>query len=100
MASALDALVALPARRRVAVLGVMAELGAGSASAHREIGARAQELGLEVIAVAAPEYGVADASDLDDVIERLGPLGDGDVVLVKGSRVAGLEVLAAALVAG
>ena len=45
MASALDALVALPARRRVAVLGVMAELGAGSASAHREIGARAQGLG-------------------------------------------------------
>ena len=41
MAAALDALAALPARRRVAVLGVMAELGAGSAAAHREIGARA-----------------------------------------------------------
>ena len=100
MTSALDALVALPARRRVAVLGVMAELGTGSASAHREIGARAEELGLEVISVAAPDYGVTDAADIDEVIDRLGALGEGDVVLVKGSRVAGLEALAAALVAG
>jgi UDP-N-acetylmuramyl pentapeptide synthase len=31
------------------------------------------------------------------VAAALGPLGDGDVVLVKGSRVAGLERVAAAL---
>jgi UDP-N-acetylmuramoyl-tripeptide--D-alanyl-D-alanine ligase len=100
MASALDALAALPGRRRVAVLGVMAELGPGSAEAHRAVGARAQALGLELISVGAPDYGVADAGDLDGVVDRLGRLGEGDVVLVKGSRVAGLVELAAALVAG
>jgi UDP-N-acetylmuramoyl-tripeptide--D-alanyl-D-alanine ligase len=99
IASALDALVALPGRRRVAVLGVMAELGPGSAEAHRAIGALATGLGVEVVSVAAPAYGVADVADLDAVVDRLGPLGEGDVVLVKGSRVAGLDRLAAALVA-
>jgi UDP-N-acetylmuramoyl-tripeptide--D-alanyl-D-alanine ligase len=99
MAAALDALAALPARRRVAVLGVMAELGAGSEAAHREVAARAHDLGIETRSVAAPAYGVDDARDVETVIEALGPLGDGDVVLVKGSRVAGLETLAEALLA-
>ena len=34
------------------------------------------------------------APSIDDARRRLGPLGDGDAVLVKGSRVAGLERLA------
>jgi UDP-N-acetylmuramoyl-tripeptide--D-alanyl-D-alanine ligase len=98
MVAALEALAALPARRRVAVLGVMAELGPGSAEAHRRIGERARELGVELIPVAAPDYGVPGAADVEEAVDRLGRLGEGDAVLVKGSRVAGLEVLAAALI--
>jgi UDP-N-acetylmuramoyl-tripeptide--D-alanyl-D-alanine ligase len=97
MGAALEALAALPARRRIAVLGVMAELGEDAAAAHEEVAARATELGIEVRSVAAPAYGVDDAPDIATVIDRLGPLGEGDVVLVKGSRVAGLEALAEAL---
>src|SRR5262249_30903116 len=47
MAAALHALAALPARRRVAVLGVMAELGPRSREEHAAIGALADQLGLE-----------------------------------------------------
>jgi len=97
MVAALDALAALPARRRIAVLGVMAELGDDSTEGHREVAARAHELGIEVRSVAAPAYGVEDAPDIETAVAQLGPLGDGDVVLVKGSRVAGLEALAALL---
>jgi UDP-N-acetylmuramoyl-tripeptide--D-alanyl-D-alanine ligase len=35
--------------------------------------------------------------DIDQAAAALGPLDDGDAVLVKGSRVAGLERLAARL---
>jgi UDP-N-acetylmuramoyl-tripeptide--D-alanyl-D-alanine ligase len=96
--SALEALASLPARRRVAVLGRMAELGPDSADAHRQVAARARELGIEVLSVAAPDYGVEDLADIDEAVERLGPLGEGDAVLVKGSRVAGLDQLAAELI--
>jgi UDP-N-acetylmuramoyl-tripeptide--D-alanyl-D-alanine ligase len=94
MAAALRALAALPARRRVAVLGVMAELGPSSDADHRAAGALARELGVEVVAVAAPAYGGTDVADLAGAVAALGPLGEGDAVLLKGSRVAGLERLA------
>jgi UDP-N-acetylmuramoyl-tripeptide--D-alanyl-D-alanine ligase len=97
MAAALDALRALPARRRVAVLGVMAELGPESDLEHRRIATYADDLGIEVLAVAAPEYERAMVDDIEGALAALGPLGDGDAVLVKGSRVAGLERLAIAL---
>lgn len=96
MAAALRALVQLPARRHVAVLGRMAELGEGSAEAHREIGELARSLGVVVVAVGEPAYG-ADTVDVPDdalaALARLG-LGPDDAVLVKGSRSAGLEVVA------
>jgi UDP-N-acetylmuramoyl-tripeptide--D-alanyl-D-alanine ligase len=97
MAAALRALAALPARRRVAVLGIMAELGESSDADHRAVAARAAELGIEVVAVAAPAYGVATVADLDAVVDTLAGLGEGDAVLVKGSRVAGLERLVSLL---
>ncbi len=87
--------------RRVAVLGPMAELGPRSADAHREIAGVAHELGIELIAVGAPEYTGAPAlhvPDIDAALAALGDLGPDDAVLVKGSRVAGLERLAQALV--
>ena len=94
MAAALRSLAALPARRRVALLGTMAELGASSAEQHRATAALARELGLQVIAVAEPAYGVEAVAGIDAAVAALGPLGEGDAVLVKGSRVAGLERLA------
>jgi UDP-N-acetylmuramoyl-tripeptide--D-alanyl-D-alanine ligase len=87
----------------VAVLGVMAELGAGSDGEHAAVAARAAELGLRVITVDAPAYGIAgpDAvADVDAALSRLGPLGPGDAVLVKASRVAALERVVQALVTG
>jgi UDP-N-acetylmuramoyl-tripeptide--D-alanyl-D-alanine ligase len=100
VAAALQSLVELPARRYTAVLGVMAELGARSDDEHAAIGALAARLGVRVIAVGAPAYGGEDVADIDAALERLveaGPIGPHDAILVKGSRVAGLERLAAQL---
>jgi UDP-N-acetylmuramoyl-tripeptide--D-alanyl-D-alanine ligase len=94
MAAALDALASLPARRRVAVLGVMAELGPDSDFEHRRVADYAEQLGIEVLAVAAPEYERRGVADVEAALDVLTDLGDGDAVLVKGSRVAGLETLA------
>ena len=88
-------------KRAVAVLGGMAELGAGSGAYHREIAALAGELGLEVLAVGelAREYGAADwVPDAEAAVVRLSDvLRPGDVVLVKASRSVGLEGVASAL---
>ncbi len=100
VAAALRSLAALPAVRRIAVLGVMAELGDEGAAAHAAIGELAKELGIRVVAVAAPEYGAEDVPDLDTALAAVGEVGDGDAVLVKGSRVAGLERLAARFLEG
>ncbi|MEO5840197.1 MAG: UDP-N-acetylmuramoyl-tripeptide--D-alanyl-D-alanine ligase [Acidimicrobiales bacterium] len=97
MAAALRALAAVPARRRVAVLGVMAELGAVSDAQHRAVYDLATSLGIEVLAVAAPAYGATDVGSIDEALERIGEVGPDDAILVKGSRVAGLEALAARL---
>jgi len=86
-------------RRRVAVLGEMAELGDESARYHSEIAVLLRELGIElVVAVGeraqayldgAPDgVAVADAAAFADVLDVLRP---GDVVLVKASRAVGLE---------
>jgi UDP-N-acetylmuramoyl-tripeptide--D-alanyl-D-alanine ligase len=87
----------LDARRRLAVLGPMAELGARSVTDHRAIADLAEELGIQLLAVGTEEYGTPALADLDAALEALGTLEDGDAVLVKGSRVAGLERLAARL---
>ena len=108
MRAALHALAALPAKRRIAVLGTMAELGEFEAAEHAAVGSLAGQLGVEVIAVDTPGYAsgggtVIEAEGIDGALEALrdlGGLGAGDAVLVKGSRVAGLERLAARLVAG
>ena len=102
MAAALRSLDALDAAHPVAVLGVMAELGAGAADAHRRVADLAEDLGIRVIAVAAPDYGPAadHVAGIDEALDALaadGPLGPDHAVLVKGSRVAGLERLAALL---
>lgn len=99
MAAALRSLAALPARRRVAVLGLMAELGERSDEDHRAVGALARDLGLKVVGVGVPAYGGETVDTLEQAADAVGGVGDGVAVLVKGSRVAGLERLAA-LIAG
>jgi len=100
--AAFDALAALGAQRggrAVAVLGAMAELGATGEEEHRAIGALAAERGLELVAVGTDRYGSGAqvVADLDEAVAALGELGADDVVLVKASRVVGLERLAARL---
>lgn len=91
--AALHSLAALPAERRVAVLGVMAELGDRHDADHQEIAALCDELEIELIAFKEPAYGVVPFVDFDQIIDRLGPLRRTDAVLIKGSRVAELEQL-------
>lgn len=100
MHAAIDALLAVPASRRTAVVGVMAELGDRHAADHREIGERLAAAGVRVVSLAVPEYGGTEVSDIDEATEAVGALGPDDAVLIKGSRVAGLERLASRLVDG
>ena len=97
--AALRALAELDARRHIAVLGPMLELGDVSTREHRRIGELARSLGVSLIAVDAPAYGGDDVADIDAALARLGELGPGDVVLVKASRAAGFERVAQALLA-
>jgi UDP-N-acetylmuramoyl-tripeptide--D-alanyl-D-alanine ligase len=102
MAAALRSLARLPATRRIAVVGEMAELGPDGPQAHRDIAGLAADLGIALVVVGTPLYGRPVVDDLDaawDALARFGPLGPGDAVLVKASRVAGLERLAGRLVA-
>ncbi|MGA0893294.1 MAG: UDP-N-acetylmuramoyl-tripeptide--D-alanyl-D-alanine ligase [Ilumatobacteraceae bacterium] len=100
MRAALDALVALPATRRIAVVGVMAEI-ADAEREHRQVAEYAAERGVVVMPVGTDLYGISPVVDADSVAEALaaafGSLAAGDAVLVKGSRVAGLDRVAAVL---
>jgi UDP-N-acetylmuramoyl-tripeptide--D-alanyl-D-alanine ligase len=86
-------------RRKVAILGEMAELGAASESYHRGIGEVAAELDVEVVGVgeASRAYEpVAWAEDSSEALELArSMLRPGDAVLVKASRAVGLEGIAA-----
>jgi UDP-N-acetylmuramoyl-tripeptide--D-alanyl-D-alanine ligase len=96
MRAALDALAAVDADRRIAVLGGMAELD-DPGSAHRAVAAHAHELGVELIAVGTDRYGAAPV-DGASVAQRIGPITPRTAVLVKASRAYGLDRIAAALV--
>jgi UDP-N-acetylmuramoyl-tripeptide--D-alanyl-D-alanine ligase len=98
-AAALRALARVPAQRRTAILGIMAELGEIGPAEHARMGALAADLGIRVIAVGAPDYGGEQVASVAEALDRLGPIGHGDAVLVKGSRAARLETAAGTLAA-
>jgi UDP-N-acetylmuramoyl-tripeptide--D-alanyl-D-alanine ligase len=97
MGAALEALASLPADRRIAVLGEMAELGDRRDEEHRAVVALAGQLAIDVLVVGTNAYGIPPVEGIDEAVDALGPIGSGDAVLVKASRVAGLERLAARL---
>jgi UDP-N-acetylmuramoyl-tripeptide--D-alanyl-D-alanine ligase len=92
-------------RRKVAVLGDMAELGPGAASYHREVGAAASRAGVDVLVAVGPlarsylegargvpavRWAPTVETGLSALRQLLRP---GDCVLVKGSRSMGLEAI-------
>jgi UDP-N-acetylmuramoyl-tripeptide--D-alanyl-D-alanine ligase len=89
--AALRSLAALGAERKLALLGLMAELGAATEGEHRRLARLAEELGLEVVGYETDLYGAARVDGVDDAVALLRATGSGDAVLVKGSRVARLE---------
>lgn len=91
LAAAIETLASIPARRRFAFVGVMAELKE-PAIAHRAIAALARRHEVELIPVDTNLYGPEPVS-LQAAIAGVGEFGQGDAILVKGSRVAGLERL-------
>jgi len=111
MRAALDYLAARAgARRRVAILGDMAELGRTAPAYHREVGEAAAELGVaELLAVGELARGYVDGAagvpshwtpNVHEALRRLDEVvRPGDAVLVKGSRAMGLEAVAEALAA-
>jgi UDP-N-acetylmuramoyl-tripeptide--D-alanyl-D-alanine ligase len=100
MRAALEALVAMGGRRTWAVLGPMRELGADAGTAHAAVAQAARELGVDrLVAVGTADYpGARRVDDVGGAVELLrAELAPGDVVLLKASRLAGLERVAEAL---
>ncbi len=108
--AALDTLAAMQVPgRRVAVLGVMAEIGDDHDIEHWRVGSHAAGVvdrlvvvgdDAQMIAVGAREQGLARVQVVDDVdaaLDALEDLEDGDALLVKASRVVGLDRVTAGL---
>jgi UDP-N-acetylmuramoyl-tripeptide--D-alanyl-D-alanine ligase len=89
--AAVRSLASLPGERKLALLGVMAELGDQSESEHRRIALVAEALGIEVVGYDTALYGEAYVTGVDEAVALLRTMGPGDAALVKGSRVARLE---------
>ena len=102
MRAALGNLASEPAETRIAVLGLMGELGEEAEDYHSEVGGIAREVGIDLVIGVGPEaVGYGPDVLVDDpagaAAELSGRDRPGTVVLVKGSRSAGLEAVAEAL---
>ena len=98
--AALRSLARLGTGRKLALLGLMAELGDDTEEEHRRMTALAAELGIEVVGYQTGLYGPDQVTGVDSAVALLRALGTGDAVLVKGSRVARLEDVVRAYEAG
>ena len=95
MEAALESFAEIPASTHTALLGEMAELGGTATAEHKAVVALARSLGIDVVAYRTDRYGVDTVvATLVEAAERLGGLRAGDALLLKGSRVAGLDVVA------
>ena len=107
MDAALKTLAALDGGRKVAVLGKMLELGDASADSHRRVGSAAADHGIDLL-IAVGEKGrgyMAGAGDGAGIASRwaanhaeaaelvTAECQPGDVVLLKGSRGAAMELV-------
>ena len=123
MRAALAALIRLRGRRRIAVLGAMAELGPRGDAEHARLGRDVVRAGIDLLVSVGPDAvgvhtgalaersagnGVGQEDGTLDSVQHVpdreaalallsAELGPGDVVLVKASRSYGLELLAADL---
>lgn len=107
MDDAIDALLQIPSRRRILVLGEMKELGNNSESLHRKIGERIykEKLDLVLLGSGGANFIAEELRDLGFLEDRfavnlqtgqivsrlLRTLGKGDVCLIKGSRATRLD---------
>ena len=104
--AALETLKALPAQRRIAVLGDMLELGKYSEGAHRSIGEkasgaadilitvgdRARFMSNEALARGMSEEKIFSFSTTEEAADKLEEiLQKGDLILIKGSRAMRME---------
>ena len=108
VAEALETITRIKTRgKRLAVLGQMAELGQAATQAHKEVGRKVAELNIDKLAAVGdvakavaksaiengmPEKDVQWFESKEAATEWLkSNLVPGDIVLIKGSRIAGLE---------
>ena len=96
LAAALHALSATKASRRIAVLGIMAELSEPEQD-HLQISRLAAQLGIELIAVGTDMYGVQSRTR-EEAAAALSAVENSAAILIKGSRVAQLEKLVSLLI--
>ena len=96
MTAALHALSATKSSRRIAVLGVMAEL-AEPKQDHLQVSLLAKQLGIEVVALGTDMYEVQSRT-IEEVAAMLSAVENTAAILVKGSRVAQLEKLVSLLI--
>jgi UDP-N-acetylmuramoyl-tripeptide--D-alanyl-D-alanine ligase len=112
MASALETLESIPAKRRIAVLGDMLEIGSYSMEAHQEVGKQAAKIADILVTVGTHAKFIAESATengmnkknvffFDDVEEAQKLLFDmvkkGDTILVKASHAMGFGEIVEAL---
>ena len=98
MAAAIETLAQIPADRKVAVLGVMAEIE-NPEKAYTDIARLARANNIDIIAVGTSGYGT-NSLTVDEAIEQLNQCDRSVAILVKGSRVAALERVVDAVIPG